>query len=139
MPPEYIPIQQEIDNLWWRVPLGFLPFFLIFLFFNHVNEIEIKLRSEGREDKDTPEHSLLVGPVAMAWLRVCALVALTRFTWIYFASIDRSWYYEISQSEACCWLVYIGAVVPIWTWNEKELLCLWLSRRDNTRDTLPKE
>ena len=139
MPLEFTSIQQEIDNLWWRVPLGFLPIFLMFWFFNYVAELELKLRSEGREDKDTPEHSLLVGPVAMAWLRVCAIGALTRFAWVYFASIDTAWFYEISQSEACCWLVYIGVVVPIWTWNEKELLCLWLSRRGNSRDPLSKK
>lgn len=130
IPPEFAPIEAMKAELWWRVPLAWLSITAIFAVIVTLTEQDYDTYSR-REGEASQDDTLVARPNTLHWLRFCALVAFTRFAWIYFASIDASFYHEITKIEALVWLIYIGIVVPIWTWHEKELLCLWLSSNDN--------
>ena len=130
MQPEFLKLEQEYAECLWRVPAALIIILSASFFIHHINELHTPV--EGRKDDSTQSNAALVGPVALAWLRVCAIAACARFAWIYFASADLARAYEIGKGEACCWLFYIGVVVPVWTWNEKErLLCV---RKAGSRD-----
>ena len=138
MQPEFIKLESELAELWWRVPLTLIFFILFWAPIIHVSEIEYEqLKRCKREDSQS--NPMVFGPASLNWLRGCALIACARFVWIYLASLNTTRNYEISKVEACCWLVYIGIVVPLWIFEEKEkLLCMSSTSSSNTRNTLPK-
>jgi len=127
---EFVKIESELAELWWRVPITFAVLIVFLSLIAYVNELDISRHSDDASQSD----SFMAGPLALFWLRVCAIGAAARFGWIYFASIDNAWFHEISRIEACGWLIYIGTLGPWWLWEEKELLCMPPAGSRNARN-----
>ena len=68
-------------------------------------------------------------------LRLLAVAYAIRFTFIY-QSIEP--HVPISKVEAALWLPWIFFGFTVWLWEEKELLLLRATSRNNARNSLPK-
>lgn len=66
---------------------------------------------------------------------IFALV-LWRFTWFYFVSNSSNLPASINPIEAFTYIMWTGFILPHWAWMEKELLCMWLSGKEDLQHTL---
>ena len=99
--------------------------------------------TQGRLHDLMQPHHFDVGP---NWFVYCgrALLFITamRGAWAFFVHCtagDVAFGLEVSRAEALLWLVWVGFILPTYSWHEKERLCrLWLARSDDSRHLLPQ-
>lgn len=132
-------INAELLELWWRVPSALaltlsIPFLFDLAFQRH-HEYDIPAeRYKAHLAQQDPK----VGrPFPVHFFRICFIGVCCRFSWIYFADLSGS-LDRLSHLEALAWLAYVGVVLPIWTWHEKELLCVRGSSDKDAGNALPK-
>tara|TARA_R110000868_G_scaffold403853_1_gene681539 strand:+ start:182 stop:589 length:408 start_codon:yes stop_codon:yes gene_type:complete len=125
-------INAELLELWWRVPLGLVLTLSIPLLFDLAfqRHHEYDIPAERYKAHLAQQHPKVGRPFPVHLFRLCFVAVCLRFSWIYFANLSGS-LDRISHLEALAWMAYVGVVFPIWTWHEKELLCM---RRDSHKN-----
>ena len=118
-------INAELLELWWRVPAALALTISIPLLFDLAfkRHHEYDIPAERHKAHLAQQHTNVGRPFPVHIFRICFIAAGFRFSWIYFANLSGS-LDRLSHIEALAWLAYIGVVFPIWTWHEKELLCM---------------
>ena len=139
MQPEFIKMGLETVELWWRVPLALAATISIPLLFDLAfqKHHEYDIPAERYKAHLAQQNSKVGRPFPVHLFRICFIGVCCRFTWIYFADLSGS-LDRLSHLEALAWMAYVGVVLPIWTWHEKELLLLRATSRNNARNSLPK-
>ena len=128
-----------LAELWWRVPSALvltlsIPFLFDLAFQRHH---EYDIPAERYKEHLAQQHPKVGRPFPVHLFRLCFAVVCCRFAWIYFADLSGS-LDRISHLEALAWLAYVGVILPIWTWHERELLCMRAGGNKDVRDSLSK-
>lgn len=115
MQPELQAVADEASKLWWRVPLTLTIVLSIPTLLSYALD-----RPEEHPLPPSPSHPPVARPGLVFGLRTLSMFCVARFGWIFFASIDRAWFYELSKMESLLWCFYFFILLPFWVGVEVE-------------------
>jgi len=128
-----------LAELWWRVPAALALTLSIPLLFDSAfqRHHEYNIPAERYKAHLAQQHPKVGRPFPVHLFRLCFIAVCCRFAWIYFADLSGS-LVRISHLEALAWMAYVGVVFPIWTWHERELLCMRSGGNEDIGNALSK-